>query len=355
MIVMLEHFSEADLFGLGWFNFAEAGKLGVYLFFFLSAFLLTRVIVIQGDRFWSSRGIAEYLVRRFLRIYPLMTFFLVMCLVTTFGSAALHGNAVGIPYPVDLQSFFSHLVLQDGKGVMWSIPVEFKYYFLLPFVAFALVQALRRSLRLALLSVVVGLLLVEFWLQTNESRSGWIALRYYVQIFLAGSAFGAIDALFAQRIEEYGARARATASAVFAVSAIAFIVSIPAIGSQLNVPYDVEAVETQYLVFALVWLGFIFGLRFGSPSLRWVFETKPLRYLGLISFSLYLWHEVAIWVLGRLDLGLDPAIGWIPAFLMSVALAHFSFLTLERPFLSLKASKVLDFVAARTGRLYARP
>ena len=104
-------------------NFRGAGKFGVYLFFLLSAYLLDRQIALamrHGERnYWGN-----YFLRRVLRVYPLFTVALVLHLLLT---------RLGITTVIETwQDVAAHLMLREGKGVFWSIPVEMTYYLVSP-------------------------------------------------------------------------------------------------------------------------------------------------------------------------------------------------------------------------------
>lgn len=93
-------------------------KVGVWLFFVLSAFLLTYKLLHRG---FSLRTLVDYGLGRFLRIYPLFA-------LTVLGYYLLWPSA-GIATQADL---VQALTLQKGYIHLWTVPVEFKFYFFLP-------------------------------------------------------------------------------------------------------------------------------------------------------------------------------------------------------------------------------
>lgn len=125
LIVLLAHTSREGLFFFEGFNFTGAGKPGVYLFFVLSAYLLDKQIIesYYSDKV-SAKFWANYFVRRFMRIYPL--FFI--AIMTHW---ILH--MIGVKNVIDSgKDVVLHLLLVKGESIFWSIPVEFKYYFISP-------------------------------------------------------------------------------------------------------------------------------------------------------------------------------------------------------------------------------
>ena len=71
-------------------------------------------------------------------------------------------------------------------------------------------------------------------------------------------------------------------------------------------------------------------------------ETKPLRYLGKISYGLYVYHLAIIWFVGRIRDVIEiqePTAKFLTAvigFVVSVAVASLSYFALEKPILNLK-------------------
>jgi peptidoglycan/LPS O-acetylase OafA/YrhL len=350
IIVLLSHFSNSGFLDYAGFSLSGIGKSGVYLFFFLSAFLLTRLLILRDLRFWQPRPMAEYLARRTLRIYPLVIVYLLVSLVATALAVRYLGRPAGFPLTIDGGEFVGHLLLMQGKGVLWSIPVEFKYYFLLPFVAFAMAFGLRRSVTGTILAVAAFCALVEIWLALNESRTGGIALRYYIQIFILGSLLGGVDALFRERLKRIEGRLRPLATLLLLASVAVYVLLIPDVASRLRgAPVDAEAIQTQYLLFGVLWLCFFAGLMFGAPVFRRVFETRALRYVGLLSFSVYLWHEGVIRMFHWLDLGLSPTYAWVILFAVTLAISHLSFVLVERPCLKISPARVVMSLRRRLG------
>ncbi len=93
------------------------GKLGVYLFFIISGFVI---------HFSLSKGLKEYAIGRFLRLYPLFWF----CCTLTYFVTVLYGNNLPLA-----KYFISMLMFNDGKiaqmvdGSYWTLTFELLFYF----------------------------------------------------------------------------------------------------------------------------------------------------------------------------------------------------------------------------------
>lgn len=117
MYVVLSHLGNGGYFLLPIAHDA-IGKVGVWIFFALSAFLLTNHLYIDFEA-TSSRvtSLLQYIVHRVFRIYPLYIFVLI-------GHVIL-GDISKI-------QLLKHLLLIQGWGELWAISVEFQYYLLIP-------------------------------------------------------------------------------------------------------------------------------------------------------------------------------------------------------------------------------
>jgi peptidoglycan/LPS O-acetylase OafA/YrhL len=97
---------------------AGSGKIGVWLFFVLSAFLLTHHLLHRG---FNLHSLSAYLLGRLLRLMPLFTLAVIVYWVV--GTAEIDtfidiGNAI---------------LFANGYAHLWTVPVEFKFNFWLPF------------------------------------------------------------------------------------------------------------------------------------------------------------------------------------------------------------------------------
>lgn len=288
------------------------GKVGVWIFFCLSAFLLTDRLRRQLITTPARVAVPQYFVHRVFRIYPL---FLVVLLVHFW-----HGNLTG-------ESALRHAFLLDGWRELWAISVEFQYYLLIPF--FALLRPKPASLIIAALAVLA----LGLGVSSPESVfSNGIALAPKATPFLAASLLGI-----------WVARVKINAAVgLFCVIALLLC----------TVLYRHIHVTDEWWWVA-PWLSAAMGVAVvGIISavqrpgvLSSILATAPLVWLGKISFSIYLLHML---VLGFVSsYGLPPVLNaWLIA-LGSVALATVSYGLIERP--GIRAGKWLAQAMFRNG------
>jgi peptidoglycan/LPS O-acetylase OafA/YrhL len=134
-------------------DLAATGKVGVWVFFGLSAFLLTarlrQSLATNQRRKWVS---LTYGVNRIFRVYPMYTLVVAAhILVQDFSWV----------------SGLNHLILIEGWGELWAIPVEFQYYVAIPMVALLATWLNPRAAIIALSTAVVITFFVGFALPSS--------------------------------------------------------------------------------------------------------------------------------------------------------------------------------------------
>ena len=335
LIVLLSHGANVGLPVLPGFSLSGIGKSGVYLFFVLSAFLLTRLLLgLPRARWREADTWIDYALRRVLRIWPLY-------LVVLFASVAAttSGALPWWPYAIDGASLLRHLALQEGVSVLWSIPVEFKYYVWLPAVAALLAVADRLGgvwlAALAAAALSAGALAV--W-PPAESLVNDVRLGPYLMLFFAG----ALAAVVSLRVGEAAAAPGRIATAAGAAAALALLASVPSSVAALGLAAFEPALNHRWFAFfAVAWSALLLAVLHGARWLQRPFEMRPMRWLGWISFSAYLWHmPVLAAVLGPLGLSGAPALAAFAA--GTVVVSWVSWRLVERP---------LQRVRWRDGRL----
>jgi len=179
LFVLLSHMSKGDLHLLPWINFSGSGTYGVFLFFVLSAFLLTLPFFEHYRHRLSEPGIwLSYALRRFFRIFPL---YIIVLLVSFIFSGT--GNFIRLSG----HDLWNHIILREGKSILWTIPVEFKYYFFLPLVVIFFIVFLRARYGFVVVAVAAAVTIIyAFYISSGKTFSQVSLIRYF-PVFLLGS------------------------------------------------------------------------------------------------------------------------------------------------------------------------
>jgi peptidoglycan/LPS O-acetylase OafA/YrhL len=317
LIVLASHFSNAGLLPSP--GMSGTGKSGVYLFFVLSAFLLAdRIFASHAGRL-DHRAWLDYALRRVLRIWPLYLLVLLLSLALTRSGLPWH-------YAIDVPAFWRHLGLQEGQSVLWSIPVEFTFYLVLPPLALAGHWLLARRGGTVGFSVamLVAVLAAHLAWPPGDSVVNDVRLGPYLPVFLCG----VLAAGLWRRGDPTAARIAWMLAGVIAVAA--FVVTIPAVWAVLSGgPFQGDLTHRWFIGFGVLWAALLLSVLRGPARYRAVFEWGPLRAMGWISYSVYLWHMPIIDIAKRLDVP-GPARTAIAATAI-LAVGIVSYRLVERP------------------------
>lgn len=332
LLVFLSHASldRLHLFGV---DLGGIGKCGVAFFFILSAHLLTLQFMQKNDAAsWSRPNLKHYFIRRFTRIYPLYLVYLSTALVTTWASVAIFKmkRPDGIPLTLDFPAWIHHLILLRGDGVTWSIAVEFKYYFILPLIAWILHLVARKG-RLPQIALMVAAIAAAVYYSPDSGHvENDPRLRAYLGIFLTGSFCGLIGSMW-EWFPEY--KYRILTPLLIAGLAFIILTTPPLIKALGLVNPDTYRPEKWMFAQGLAFIPVLFAAAYGNGLASRICSHRFLRFAGMISFSLYLWHPVFIKGGARLLKGYEPhLVGWI-ALIGTLVASYISYRVIEKPFL----------------------
>ena len=322
------------------------GAFGVPVFFLLSAFLLTELLL-REQEVTGRVHVPAFYVRRALRIWPL---YFAAFYGLTFLNLAIPGVGAADPRAWLAFTFFAGNWWVTFRGwiagpvdPLWSISVEEQFYLAIP-----LVIALggRRALALtsvALLVVAYAVIGSYAWSSTPGDHGQWTNSFVQFQFFAAG----VLAALALRgRLPRWPAGLRLT---VIALGLLCWFIAV--IGFQVRSWDPQPSFAGAFVGWALVLLGtvLLFLATLGSTRVpRWA------AHLGRISYGLYVYHSLVLMLVFTYALpraGLVPSslvgtwLGTVLAFAISIGLAHLSFRWFEQPILRFK--RRFSFVQSR--------
>lgn len=306
------------------------GWAAVDLFFVLSGYLITAIILRNGER---PGFLKTFYLRRGFRIWPI--YYLTVCFVAAMRLVLpKRVRWAGLPYTLTYTQFIAHHVfgrLPDFSPLLWhtwTLAIEEQFYLVWPLLLLLLGR--RRLVPLAaacIAAAVLGRAGGWNWIILG-ARCDALALGGLLAAFLTEPVTGARRSLLTKSF-----------AAVVAVCALA----LGAIASRVGLNLPVGPPPWPALTLLVV-NGFWFSivglvvLLSGSPAVRFL-STRPLVYLGRISYGLYLYHFVflmltneALYVRGLADkLWMK-----LPAVALSFVVAALSWKYIERPILRWK-------------------
>ena len=267
-------------------RFAPGGFLGVDIFFVISGFLITDILLRELER--GEMSIAGFYQRRIARLFPAL--FVVLVAVLAAGAALLSPadykelahTAFSTVFFVSNFDFYNLSGYFDGDAATkpllhtWSLAVEEQFYILFPLLL-AVIWALARK-RLGLILALLGCV--------SLAASAWAAYRYppaafYLAPFRAFELLlGALTALSppSARMPQLRRDALSCVGGILIVCSIAFYT--------LGTPFPGFAALAPCVGAALVLYAGTGGRSLGGR----VLSLPMLTFFGAISYSLYLWH-----------------------------------------------------------------
>jgi peptidoglycan/LPS O-acetylase OafA/YrhL len=324
LLVMLVNTSDKYP-GLRLAHFVGNGWMGVDLFFALSGFLITGILL-------DTKGAPDYFknfyARRALRILPLyysillLMFVVVPLLRPSEAQVIFERSSPWWAYPVFLQNFLlAFPTLAAGPlGATWSLAIEEQFYLVWPLIVRYCLYAQLRRIAAVMLLVAIPL---TYYLSSRH-------VLIYSNVFCrqVGLMAGALLALLVRSD-------RFVASRYIRNAWIAFTV-------MLFSAFASEYLNARWLTFTVVALAassFIFLALYSEQEwLQRVLRNRFLGYTGIISYGLYLTHKIALDLAQALHLDRHPVYVLPTMFAGSYALATASWFLLEQPFLRMKRS-----------------
>lgn len=317
--------------GVPWFY---AGWIGVQIFFVISGFLITSILVESSENSSTLKGyLIKFYWRRGLRIFPLYYLYLLInFLIMLAFSRPVDNYGFYLAY---LQNYlFGLSKFQETQGFLahtWSLAVEEQFYLVWPLVIYF--TGRRGLFYISSGMIAVGFLSRRFILSTFDGNPylfftalpscldalGFGVLLY--AIFSDGSRW-----FKKQLIPLVGLLASVLVFACMVdINEIAFLASpsswVPRYGSSLILVFSVFS-------FFLVWLALTLSILVRSLSI------PPLIYTGRISYGLYIYHGLCFSVVGLF--GLDRVMSGVLGLLFAYIVSHYSYLLFESKFLELK-------------------
>ena len=283
---------------------APLGSIGVRLFFVLSGFLITRILLASRGKDLGS-ALRSFYIRRSLRIFPV--FYLVLAITAAMNIGPVR-STIGwhVTYLTNLY-LFNRGSWHGSISHLWSLAVEEQFYLIWPWLMLLLPERALRPMIVAMICLApISRLLIGGPMNSVLPTSCLDSLGAGALIAVAGRP------LFHVAI-----------GPLLLLGGLAF-------GWDVAVDFGVSLTAAHVVAGAASGFGGVAGR---------ILTAKPIAFVGTISYGLYLFHGFMPYVLGRYVPGFVD-ITWPLRFAMlttaTFAVASVSWQVLEAPILSLK-------------------
>jgi peptidoglycan/LPS O-acetylase OafA/YrhL len=307
------------------------GGLGVTAFFFLSGFLITTLLRGEYDRngFVSFR---HFWLRRALRILPPFYFVLLGAIGLTlalfhptFSRGAMTAQA--LQYTNFWIVFRGYDGLPIGTSVYWSLAVEEHFYLLFPLLYVAMrkmgMDGKMQAIALWSLCAVVlvwRMILVLHYHQPMERTY------FATDTRLDSILFGCALAVWNNPVIDPASSTESRSQRILLPLAVAALLA----SLLLRNPDVRETVRYSVQGLALSPI-FVAAIRRPQWGIFRLLNTRPMIFIGVISYSLYLSHFAIIISLQKILPALHPVLQGVAAFVVSIAAAWCIYAFIERP------------------------
>ena len=307
------------------FSFFEGGYIGVDIFFVISGFLITSILLedLSKNRF----NLFTFYERRARRIIPALGFIAVLCIpfslalmtpmqlkdfAQSLAAVALFVSNILFYFESD---YFDTSAEEKPLLHTWSLAIEEQYYLIFPIILFFLYKFGKKAMLLSLgLIMFSSLLLAHITSQTSPVANFYL-IQYRFWELLGGS-------LAAIALRYYTIKNNSTLSLLGLAMVLGSIVTFDQFTPFPSFYTLIPVVGTVLII-----------LNGSSNSLvSKILSLKPVVFIGLISYSAYLWHQ-PIFAFTRIALIEEPA----PVLMMmlsclSLTCAFFTWKFVEEPF-----------------------
>lgn len=288
-------------------HLAGTGKIGVWLFFVLSALLLTHKFKATG---FGTGRLAAYALGRFLRIIPLFAFAVMVHF--WFGYLGI----------ISWADVMAALTFQKGYAHLWTVPVEFTFYLWLPLVAGAFVVARGHSIHAACILLAVLILCQQLvWPYWNTPINA-IATGWYLSSFTIGCFLAVV-------LDDIRPKITNRLANLLAISVVlGLILASPgARHAVFGVPLDLAIVD-KFVYISAAWALFIIATIDGKGLFGSLVTRASMRRIGAWSYSIYLFHFMIFVALSSRYP--DSVYAMLAAIAASIVIGAASFNVIER-------------------------
>jgi peptidoglycan/LPS O-acetylase OafA/YrhL len=306
------------------------GSYGVHIFFVVSGFLITTLLLREMQRY-GTISLRDFYIRRALRIWPLyylvLAFYVLNALVFERGTVRAHSFLHYLPsFATFTYTWFISANWPGGMfNLAWTLSTEEQFYLFWPF-ALRILRGIRSSV---LIVGIIGLkIATDYNLTARYLPREWLPTR----IVLSVSVAICMGVLLAQALHSPRGFKLLYRILGYKWAAPLMLAAMLACLAPVHPPMLLAFTATTALVGASV-VREDNGL---ASVLRW----RPVAFIGTLSYGMYLLNSVSIhfvhFVLARLGSEYPPLI-FVLATGVAVASAYVSYRYYESPFLALKA------------------
>ena len=337
--VILYH-AQIVVFGKDWF---EGGFIGVDIFFVISGYLITRIILTELEQ-TNTFSFIKFYERRARRILPMLLVVIAVCIpfawqkllpldLVDFAKSAL--SAIG--FGSNFFFYFSTTEYGADSALLkpllhtWSLGVEEQFYIVVPIIILVIWKFARASL----LTLLIGMLIMSIQFADvmeviNSELNFFLPFSRFWEL-LVGSTLAFVEL-------KYGRSKNQILIQTLPIIGL-FLIAHSILFFDANTPHPSFRTLMPILGVSLI-------LAFCSTDdlVGKMLSLKPIVGIGLISYSLYLWH-FPIFAFGRIGSSNPSTYDKLEWLLLAFVLSIISYFLVERAFRNSKIVSIKLFLS----------
>ncbi|HEY3780262.1 MAG TPA: acyltransferase [Fimbriimonadaceae bacterium] len=311
-------------------TFVMAGAYGVPLFFALSAYLITTLLM-KEKAMTNDVNVLAFYQRRILRIWPL--FYLILILAY-FGNRLAGIHAVGTIPMLRLATFNGNFAMAGGAvypmsvAILWSVCVEEQFYLTWPWFAKWLKSSGLTIAGIAMIAIGLG---YRLWAANKGLGPDlWYSSPTNLDCF----GFGILFALHGKTMKlKMAGRTALIIASLAGIFAVVGFYPTTDLRPYITVEHLSYAAAIGFSLVAFLCALIVLLIAQGSQT---TFLAKvPFNYLGRISYGLYCYHTLVLTVMPKFFHG-ESSLEKVVAFFVTIGVASLSFTYFERVFLRMR-------------------
>ncbi len=307
------------------------GETGVSLFFVLSGFLITRILLNTRQ---SERFFYHFYLRRSLRIFPLYYLFLaVYYFIFPLVKHEPHEPfSMQIAYWTYMQDFAQTFNWpSEGPGHFWSLAVEEHFYLFWPL----LVYYLNNKKVMYAISGIIITAVITRWLLISSDHPYRLLTFSRMDELAMGTLLAVLEAKGKLMQEK---RNMQKFLLLFIISVVSVALFWPNLTSLTNTSANLFFKLSRFIILGFAYFSFIGFVITASQGLiiKKILRSVPLLYTGRISYGLYVYHPICFWLSKQFFKTDNIGVSMALAFIFTYIIASGSYYLFEKRFLNLK-------------------
>lgn len=310
------------------------GWIGVDLFFSLSAFLFTKLLLSEHKK-TRTISFKKFYIRRIFRIWPIYFLFIGFSVALYLFIKGPIVNCIGIRI-IGLFTFFDNIMTaiyeynsMPYAAHLWTITYEEQFYIFIPIIILLLVHSTFKTKLISIISVFILFNIIRFFIIANKvpHPAIWVLPITHFESIGLGIAigFGGFD--FAKKFNPL----LVGLIGILFLVLLCFLPNLNNISYWLILSYTIVGISTSMVLFSVS----------NSNYLKKIFSKELFVFLGKRSYGLYVYHllgnGVASFMIKKITLLPSNALAsFIYSLTFTVVVSIISYKLIETPFLKLK-------------------